>query len=296
VANAALRLNETSTLGVWLTLTKFRISAVSTLTGAMGYIASSRVLDPRLVSTLLGTLLMAMASSTLNEVAERDIDAVMRRTRHRPIPSGQIGVRAATWAALTLAATGTGLLYATRGMLPASLGLLAMAWYTGIYTPLKRVTAFAVVPGAAIGALPPAIGWTAAGGELGAPALLALCSVFFIWQVPHFWLLALQHHEDYEAARLPTLFQHFSGRQIYRLVFTWTSASVAACALLWVFQAISGWIAASAIGLAGLWLVGRFAFMLGPVPDGRRAFRAFIDINWFALVVIATVVFDALVG
>jgi heme o synthase len=296
VTVAALGLNVDSTLGAWLTLTKFRISAVSTLTAAMGYIASSRMVDVRLVSAVFGTLFMAMASSTLNEVAERDIDALMRRTRHRPIPSGHVSARAATLFALTLAASGAVLLYAAHGTLPAVLGLLAMVWYNCLYTPLKRVTAFAVVPGSVIGALPPAIGWAAAGGELGTPALLALCSVFFLWQVPHFWLLALRHHTDYEAAGLPTLFQHFSTRQIYRLVFTWTSASVAACALLWVFQAISGWIAASAIGLAGVWLVGRFAFMLEPRPDDQRAFRAFMDINRFALVVIGTVVFDALVG
>jgi heme o synthase len=160
---------------------------------------------------------------------------------------------------------------------------------------MKRVSAFAVVPGSVIGALPPAIGWAAAGGDLESPALLALGFVFFVWQVPHFWLLALRHQEDYERAGLPTLSRYFTPQQILRLIFTWTAASVAACALLWIFQTIEGWVAASAIALGGVWLLFRFSWAIDRTGDNRWLRRAFMDINRFALVLMSAVVWDALV-
>lgn len=292
----AAQLGSESRISHWLELTKFRISAVSTLTAATGYIAYSRHLDAALAGAVFGTLLMAMASSTLNEVQEREIDARMTRTRHRPIPGGVVTPRTATGVALLLASAGGAILFATRGQTPALLGLLAMVWYNGIYTPLKRMTAFAVVPGSVIGALPPAIGWVAAGGSLNNPAVLSLCFVFFVWQVPHFWLLALRHQNDYEKAGLPTLSRHFSTRQIFRLIFTWTAASVAASALLVVFQTITGLASAVVVALIGMWLLWRFAFMLRCAERSPRVFLAFMDINRYAVVIMAAVILDALFG
>jgi len=282
-------------LRAWLVLTKFRISSVSTLTAAMGYIAAAGTLRFGLISTLTGTLCLAMAASALNEIAERDLDARMRRTSARPIPSGRISVAAARAGALVLVSAGVAVLYLFHGGVTAVLGLLAVFWYNGLYTPMKRISAFAVVPGSVIGALPPAIGWAAAGGDLESPALLSLCFVFFVWQVPHFWLLALRHKDDYEQAGFPTLSVYFTPDQIHRLIFTWTASSVAACALLWVFQAIQGWVAVAAIGVSGVWLLLRFRKAFEVSAGSTWLFRAFMDINRFALVLMVAVVFDALV-
>ena len=282
-----------SRLSHWLELTKFRISAVSTLTATTGFIAYERGVRSALIGATLGTLLMAMASSALNEVQEREIDARMARTRNRPIPSGIFSPVTAVGVVLLLASAGYSILYLTGGLVPALLGLLAMGWYNGIYTPLKRMTAFAVVPGSVIGALPPAIGWAAAGGEVRSPALLALCFVFFIWQVPHFWLLALRHNNDYAAAGLPTLSKHFSPQQIFRLIFTWTAASVAASALLVVFQTIKSPVTAVTVGAVGIWLLWRYRFMLSATEKSRRIFIAFMDINKYAMVLMAAVIVDA---
>ena len=292
----ALHLHSEMRLSHWLALTKFRISAVSTLTAAMGYIAYSRQVTLGLLSAVTGTLLLAMAASALNDVQESHIDAQMERTRNRPLPSGVVSSRAATGLALILAGLGTAILYATRGDIPALLGLLAMVWYNGVYTPLKRVTAFAVVPGSVIGALPPAIGWSAAGGALSEPALLALCFVFFMWQVPHFWILSLRHQHDYARAGFPTLGKLFSSAQIQRLIFTWTSASVAASGLILVFQAVSGVVASIIVTVAGAWLVWRFSWMLRAGSDDKRLRASFMDINCYALVLMAAVILDNLIG
>lgn len=294
VSPTPVRPTLSSNVKDWLILTKFHISAVSTSTGGMGYIAASGAIRIGLLSTLLGTLFLAMSASTLNEVQERDIDVRMHRTRNRPIPSGRISVRQALWVALLLGALGCSILYFAHNLLTASLGLLALFWYNGLYTPLKRVSAFAVVPGSVIGALPPAIGWCAAGGDPDSPALLALCFVFFVWQVPHFWLLSLRHAKDYERGGLPTLSTHFTPPQIQRLIFTWTCGSIAACALLGVFQATSRVWPLIAIAIGGIWLLFRFAFLLVDESALSRIGRAFGDINRFALVIMVAVICDAL--
>ncbi|MCE1229744.1 MAG: protoheme IX farnesyltransferase [Firmicutes bacterium] len=291
---AAVATTRPSPLALLLELTKFRISVASTFTAAMGYIAFRQGVDLPLLSTLVGTLSLAMASSALNEIQERHLDARMERTRHRPLPSGAVKPLTALAVVGALTLLGLGLLWRLHGLVPAALGLLAMGWYNGLYTPLKRVSAFAVVPGSLIGALPPAIGWTAAGGALGDPALLALCFVFFVWQVPHFWLLALLHAESYAQADFPTLTKFFTPEQILRLTFTWTCGTLAAGALLPLFHATRGLGAVLILAAASLWLLLRFTRLLRPDPNPALVRRAFMDINLYALALMIAVISAAL--
>ena len=275
-------------------LTKIRISSMSTLSTAAGYVAVRRGADGPLLTTLVGTLLVAMGAAALNEVQEWRRDALMPRTCHRPIPRGVVSPLVATEIALGLAACGLLLLLWGSGPLPALIALAAAAWYNGLYTPLKRVTAFAVVPGAVIGALPPAIGWTAGGGDPSAPALVVLCGVMFLWQVPHFWLLAQLHREGYERAGFPTMSRSFSDRQVMRLVFTWTCVTIGTCTLLPLFHATRGVSGAAILGLAGAWCVTRVSSVLGHGTDPGRLRRAFMDINVLALGVLVAVTVDGL--
>lgn len=291
---ALKKTSGTSALPAFLALTKLRISGASTFTAATGYVAYRHGVDTGLLATLTGTLLLAMASSVCNEVQEHDLDARMDRTRNRPIPAGAVGPFAAGLFALLLALGGFALLLGSNGWTPALLGLLAMLWYNGFYTPLKRVSAFAVVPGALIGALPPAMGWTAAGGRLSEPAILALGLVLFLWQVPHFWLLALMHRDDYAQAGFPTMSNHFQEPQLLRLVFTWTCAALAACTLLPVVHAVSGLPALGLLGIGCLWLLGRSTGLLRAALPPDRIRKAFRDINLFALLVMGAVILEAM--
>jgi len=289
---AALPVEQPSWPALFLELTKFKISAASTFTAATGYIAFRHGADAGLITALLGTLLLAMASSALNEVQERHLDALMERTRNRPIPRGAVSALNATLLAALLGLCGLLVLFFFHGVLAAFLGLLAMGWYNGFYTPLKRVSAFAVVPGSVIGALPPAIGWVAAGGFIGDPALLALCFVFFVWQVPHFWLLAMLHEKGYATAGFPTLAQHFQPAQILRLTFTWTCGTVSACALLPLFGTTRGNLALVLLAAGSLWLVFMFRKLLSPELDSSQIRRAFMQINLFSLLVMVAVILD----
>lgn len=278
-----------------LELTKFRISVASTFTAAAGYIAFRHGADLGLAAALLGILLMAMGSCALNEVQERDYDARMERTRNRPIPRGTFSARTAAAIAFGLAAAGFLLLLAGN-LAAALLGALAMLWYNGFYTPLKRVSAFAVVPGAVIGALPPAIGWCAAGGGLRDPGVLALAFVYFIWQVPHFWLLVGLHAEGYQGAGFPTLMQRVGKPGLARLTFTWTCGTAAACALLPVFRIVQAPPPLVLLAAAALWLVVTALPLLRKdiaLPGFRRAF---MNINVFALALTAAVIWDAFIG
>jgi heme o synthase len=279
------------TLGTLAELTKVRISAMSTLTGAAGYVACAHGLHWGVVWASLGTVLLAMGASALNEVQERDYDAVMVRTRNRPIPTGAVTPPTAAGVAFALGAAGFAVLYFGGNLTAAMLGLLAMIWYNGVYTPLKRVTAFAAVPGSLIGALPPAIGWAAAGGSPLDPPILALCAVFFIWQVPHFWLLLFLYGEDYARAGFPTLDRVLSQGGLARVTFTWMAATAASCALLPVFGALHSLPSLLLLGAAALWLIWKGLSILGRAPSYRRAF---LHINLFALLLVLSVLMDPL--
>jgi protoheme IX farnesyltransferase len=289
---AALPAPRTSPVSTFLDLTKLRISGASTFTAAAGYVAFLRGADKGLLTTLLGILLLAMGSSALNEVQEHRFDALMPRTANRPIPRGDLSPARAAIIAILMAVSGFVVLLLAHNLTSALLGALALAWYNGFYTPLKRVSAFAVVPGSLIGALPPAIGWTAAGGSLADPSVLALAFVFFIWQVPHFWLLVGLHAEGYEEAGYPTLVSVFGRPRLSRLTFTWTCGTAAACGLLPLFRVLVSRPAEIMLGLGALWLILGSLPLLRPDQDASLYRRVFMNINLFALVLTAAVILD----
>ena len=289
---AALPAPKTNPVSTFLELTKLRISGASTFTAAAGYVAFLRRADAGLITTLLGILLLAMGSSALNEVQEHKFDALMPRTANRPIPRGDLSPGLAALIATVMAVSGFLVLLLAHNLTSALLGALALAWYNGFYTPLKRISAFAVVPGSLIGALPPAIGWTAAGGSATDPSILALAFVFFIWQVPHFWLLVGLHAEGYEEAGYPTLVRLFGRPRLSRLTFTWTCGTAAACGLLPLFRVLSSRPAEIMLGLGALWLVAGSMPLLRPGQDAPLYRRVFMNINLFALVLTAAVILD----
>jgi len=273
-------------------LTKISISAASTFTAAAGYLAALRGFQWGLLTALLGILLLAMGSCALNELQELKHDARMERTRNRPLPSGRVSPLGGLLLGAGLSGAGFALLLWRHGWPSALLGLLALVWYNGVYTPLKRVTAFAIIPGALIGAIPPAIGWAAAGGALRSPAMFSLCLLFFLWQVPHFWMLMLIHDQDYGRAEFPTLSRHFRPDQSGRLSFTWMAATAFSCAFLPVFGAVFSAPVMIILGAAALWLLWQATALLHEQLDRAVFRRTFWSINLFALVMILAVIAD----
>lgn len=178
-------------------LTKPRLSSlvIATLVGGM-YLAPGRPSLWLVLWTTLGTMLVVGAANTFNMYIERDSDALMRRTRNRPLPSGRLRPRAALWFGVALMVVGLPMLWLGANLLTAALGLAALVSYALVYTPMKRRSPVALLVGTIPGAIPPLMGWTAVRGRIELPGLL-LFAVMFFWQIPHFLAIALYSSEDY---------------------------------------------------------------------------------------------------
>jgi heme o synthase len=158
----------------------------------------------KLAAVLLGTTLIVASANTLNMFLEGDVDALMTRTRNRPIPSGRIAPEVALWFGLALGLVGLPVLAFLVNPLTAFIGAFALLSYVLVYTPLKRVTPLAVWIGAVPGAAPPLMGWTAMTGTVTAPAL-SLFLLLFVWQIPHFHAIAIFRADEYRRAGLQVL-------------------------------------------------------------------------------------------
>jgi protoheme IX farnesyltransferase len=152
-----------------------------------------------LSNTLLGTLLVASGTATLNQYVERQFDAQMRRTSRRPLAAGRLEPAAVLAFGILLSAAGSIYLAIAAGMFASLLALLTLLSYLFLYTPLKRRTSLCVLVGAFPGAMPPLIGWAAATGRLNMEAWL-LYAILFLWQFPHFMAIAWMYREDYDRA------------------------------------------------------------------------------------------------
>ena len=153
----------------------------------------------RLVHTLLGTLLVASGTGTLNQYMERRFDAQMRRTARRPLAASRLKAAAVLWFGIALSAMGCIYLVTAVNFLASLLALLTLLSYLFLYTPLKRKTPVCVLVGALPGAVPPLIGWAAASGKLSFQAWV-LYALLFLWQFPHFMAIAWMYREDYDRA------------------------------------------------------------------------------------------------
>ena len=191
-----------------------------TLSAATGYCIFDGKAYFSLLILISGIFLLATGASALNQVVERDQDGLMQRTRNRPLPLEKISPRRALLFSLCHLAAGiTILLFA--GIIPAILGILNVILYNLVYTLLKRITSLAVIPGAAVGAIPPIIGYTTAGGTSLTTDIVLFSGFMFLWQLPHFWLIIMKHREDYQKAGFKTFSKQVSENNIRNLIFLW---------------------------------------------------------------------------
>jgi len=151
------------------------------------------------INTLLGTLLVASGTGTLNQYLERDFDAQMRRTARRPLAAGRLQPAAVLWFGIALSVVGSMYLAVAVNVLASLLALATLLSYLLLYTPLKRKTPLCTLVGAFPGAMPPLIGWAAASGKLNVQAW-TFYAILFLWQFPHFMAIAWMYREDYARA------------------------------------------------------------------------------------------------
>lgn len=182
-------------------LTKMKLSFLVVFSAAMAFIMGSAgdVNWSKFLLLIAGGFLVTGAANAFNQVIEKDLDKLMDRTRMRPLADGRMGVSEALIVSSLLAVCGLAILFTFMNTASGILGLIAIVSYTIIYTPLKRITPFAVFVGAFPGAIPPLLGWVAATNSFSTEAWV-LFSIQFIWQFPHFWAIAWVLDDDYKKA------------------------------------------------------------------------------------------------
>ena len=242
----------------------------------------------RVGGLLLGTGLVAGGASAFNQVVERDLDALMKRTRTRPLPDqrlqpieGLLFGSAATLAGLLM-------IVVSANLLAAAVALATLLSYVVVYTPLKRRSSFGTVIGAIPGALPPIIGWAASSGSLP-PQAWTLFGIMFLWQLPHFLAIAWMYREDYARAGYPMLaVLEPDGRSTGRQSVVY-AAALLPLSLAPTLMHMTGklyFAGALVLGLAFLWLVIRFALSRSS-RDARRVFFgsiAYLPLLWILMI------------
>lgn len=272
-------------------LTRLHLSFLVAFSALAGYLFHPAA--PALVSGVLlfaGVWLLTAGASALNQAQETDVDARMARTRNRPLVTGRLSVPAGILIALILITGGLIALAATGEPHVVLLGLFALFWYNGVYTHLKKVTAFAVLPGALCGALPPIMGWVLAGGAIADYPIMMMAAIIVLWQVPHFWLLALAYPEDARRNGLPDLFSRIRPGQLRRLSCVWILALLIGVAYANIAGLLQADLSRMGAACAMLLLAGALIHYLRSDPEPVANIRLFVHLNLFMtlwLVVIA---------
>jgi heme o synthase len=255
-AAAAGSAREAAALGDYFALLKPRVMSLVVFTGWVGLYLAPGHLHPVLAfTTVLCIAVAAGASGAINMWYERDIDALMERTRNRPLPAGRMAPGDALGFGVVLAVSSVLLMGLALNPVAGALLALTICFYVFIYTIwLKRRTAQNIVIGGAAGAFPPMVGWAAATGQIGVPALVLFALIFF-WTPPHFWALALYRAGDYAKAGVPMLPVVAGARETKKQILLYTI-------VLWPVA-----LAPTLVGMAS-WIYGGAALALSAVFTG----------------------------
>jgi|WetSurMetagenome_2_1015567.scaffolds.fasta_scaffold26255_3 heme o synthase len=271
----------------WAGLLKIRLSLAVTFSAVTGFLLYDNHPGAEILFTISGVFLLSCGAATLNQYTERYADALMDRTMHRPIPGYQINPQIALLIAFFLIVTGSGILIIT-GFIPALLGLLTVFLYNIVYTSLKKVSWYAVIPGALVGAIPPLIGFTAAGGKAPDAGILLFSSFMFLWQLPHFWLIIMRYRNDYIKAGFKMLPEKIDDRLTKNLVFAWVTVTSLLLAIFSLRELIFDRIISLILipmNICFILLFYRVLFLPGKTKESRGVKIAFILINAFSLAV-----------
>ncbi|MBL6454899.1 protoheme IX farnesyltransferase [Belnapia sp. T6] len=302
---AAAPQQDLSEVKDWVTLLKPRVISLVVLTGLCGLLVAPGHLNPVLaIAAVLCIALGAGAAGAINMWYDRDIDAVMRRTQHRPIPAGRIEPGAALAYGVGLAVASVLIMGLATNWVAAGVLAVSIGFYVFVYTAwLKRRTSQNIVIGGAAGAFPPVIGWAAVTGDVTLAPMLLFAIIFF-WTPPHFWALSLFAHADYEKVGVPMLPVTHGARETRKQVLLYTLLLVP-LTLLPTLLGFAGWLYAAAALLLGaeflrhavaVWRDRQDAEGRSLTKDApaRKAFR--YSLLYLALLFLALVVDKAVLG
>lgn len=201
-------------------LVRIKLSLAVTLSALIGYVFAGGNELPLIIGIGIGVLLLSGGSSILNQMQEAEYDAKMERTKNRPLATEAVSEKIAVRIFAFLVISGT-IVLATVNTRSAIVGLITIALYNLIYTPLKRKTGLAVFPGALVGSLPPILGWVGHSTDLLDPGIILLAGFMFLWQVPHFLLLSYKYKDEYIAAGFKVPIASLSDLQYKLMIGIW---------------------------------------------------------------------------
>lgn len=266
-------------------LTKIKISLLVTFSALVSFSLAKQSITWEGLLPLAGIFFLACGACGLNQVQERDHDQLMKRTANRPIPSKRLSPQKAFFISSCFLFLGLLLLLIKVNWIKFGLGIFAIFWYLGIYTPLKKRTPLAVIPGALIGTIPPLMGWLSGGGHLRDPKIYGIFFFFYIWQIPHFWLLLFNYRKDYERAGFPSLEWIFTPIQIKRVLFSWIFATGVSAFIIPLFDMVRSPMSTGGVLGMGGWLCWK-AFKIFGKPIREDQLRSlFIVLNLYGLLI-----------
>jgi protoheme IX farnesyltransferase len=273
-------------------LVRFKISMAVTLSAVTGYFIFNDRPQTSFILLVSGVFLLATGASVLNQYVERRQDEIMARTKTRPLPLEKISpATALIFSACQLSAGIIVLLFI--GIVPALLGMLNVVIYNFVYTWLKRITVLAVIPGAMAGAIPPLIGYAAAGGVFPRTEIILFTGFMFLWQLPHFWLILVKYREDYQKAGFKTFSYRITEQQIKNLIFFWVIFSTTFLVYFITTGLVFNKYLSSVLIPLNLLFIFVF-YQLLYKKDGLHAAKgAFILVNSFGLLVMLIFIINA---
>jgi|WetSurMetagenome_2_1015567.scaffolds.fasta_scaffold155019_2 heme o synthase len=273
-------------------IVKVRITVLVSFTTALGYFLGTDKISFEFLYPVTGIFLLACGSAALNMYQERATDALMERTKNRPIPSGRIKASGVLMISIALLLLGSAVLISKTNLIALSIGLLTFFWYNGVYTLLKKKIALAIIPGSIVGALPPLAGWAAAGGDIFDIKILYIALYFFVWQIPHFWLLLLIHGEDFSRGGFPVLTEKLNKKAIVAITFFMLVFTVLISVAIPLFNIINyNFTYILLLMFAAFMIYSAHRFFISDLTR-KNILKAFIGINIFTLFFIILLIVD----
>lgn len=273
-----------------MTLMKFRIAIATGISSTVGYLLSTDNHSLALLGAFFGAFFLAAGAASVNEIQEWKYDAMMNRTKSRPIPQKFFTAKEAIPFSIMFFIFGFSILMIfMQSYITLIIGLSAFVMYNGFYTPLKRVTPFATIPGALIGVIPPIMGWSLGNTHFFSPQLIALVIFLFVWQIPHFYFLLFIFENDYRNAGFPVLTDRFSIIQISRISFVWIITLVFVSAMIMLTDKNFNPYILVFYLTAGVVLLFRVRKMFSHTNTLKFYRLAFMQLNMFVLLVLALV-------
>lgn len=273
----------------WLKLMKLNLSLAVTLSAVSGYVLFSSSIQTSFFLILIGVFFLSSSAAAFNQIIEIKADSIMNRTKNRPLITKALSLNQSLVIAFLFLFAGIIFLTFIKSKIPLLLGILNIFWYIFVYTPLKYKTAFAAVFGAPTGAIPVLMGYTASGGNIMDVSVVFLAMFLFMWQIPHFWLLALRYGKDYENAGIISIQSKFSIRSLKRLILVWFFATELVALLPVIFQIIQH-------GIVIVFLIFfnfcSFFFVCYLLRNSEKTRFAFIFLNIYLLIHLLVNIFD----